>query len=87
MHLIQGIWHITHSYVVLADHVDPADYPEFVQANARVSAALGLRARAHRTAWQSSLLDWLNDRLLIVLAVLVVVATLATTAWRRLRPR
>jgi hypothetical protein len=86
VHLTQGTWHITHRYVVLADHVDPADYPEFVEANARVTEALGLRVRSHRSAWQREL-NWLDDRLLIVMAVLVVVATLAATAWRRLRPR
>ncbi len=72
VHLIQGIWHITHSYVVLADHVDEADYPVRAGQWRLSMKALGLRARAHRTAWQSSLLDWLNDRLLIIPGSVVI---------------
>ena len=82
--LNHGTLHITHSYVARSDHVDPADYPAFVQANAQVTQALGLRLRPDRNAWQR-LLEWLDGHLLIVLALLVVVPTLTLTAWRRLR--
>lgn len=81
-----GSVHITHSYVALADHVDPVDYRGFMQANAQVSAALGLRVQPEGSAWQRGL-DWMNERLLLIIAALVVSVTLATTAWRRLRPR
>ena len=79
-----GTVHITHSYVALSDHVEPADYPRFLQANAQVTQALGLRVRPDATSWYR-IVGWLNERLLILAAVLVVGVTLATTAWRRLR--
>jgi len=84
--LIQGTLHITHSYVALSDHVDPADYPAFLQANAQVTQALGLRVRPQATAGTRAL-AWLNERLLIILGLLVVLATLVTITWRRLRSR
>ncbi len=80
-----GTVQVTHRYVALSDHVEPADYPGFLQANAQVTAALGLRVRPRETAWQHGL-TWLNDRLLLIMAGLVVSLTLVLTAWRRLRP-
>jgi hypothetical protein len=82
--LLQGTLYITHRYVALADHVDPADYPKFLQANAQVTAALGLRVQPSGISWQR-VLEWLDERLLFIITALVVIATLGSAAWRRLR--
>jgi hypothetical protein len=81
----QGTVHITHSYVARADHVEPADYPAFLRANAQVTQALSVQVRPGATSWQRSL-AWLNERALILMGVLVVSVTLVSAAWRRLRP-
>ena len=82
--LTDGTVHIMHSYVALSDHVDPADYPGFVQANAQVSQALGLRVRPEGTSWPR-VLAWLTQHLLVLIAVLVVTVTLAIGGWHRQR--
>jgi hypothetical protein len=80
----QGTLHITHSYLALSDHVEPADYPKFLEANARVYQALGVRARS--TAFSGHrVLDWLGDYLLVILVIVAVVGTLLAGAWRRMR--
>jgi hypothetical protein len=56
----QGTLHITHSYLALSDHVEPADYPKFLEANARVYRALGLRAQSDASSWHG-FLDWLGN--------------------------
>jgi hypothetical protein len=56
----QGTLHITHSYLALSDHVEPADYPKFLEANARVYRALGLRAQSDASSWHR-FLDWLGN--------------------------
>jgi hypothetical protein len=80
----QDTLHITHSYLALSDHVEPADYPKFLEANARVYRALGLRAQpaafsAHRF-W-----GWLGDYALLIIAIVAVVGLLIMGAWRRMR--
>ncbi len=82
--VMPGRLQITHRYLALTDHVEPADYPGFLEANARVHEALGLRLRPHGSAWHRAL-GWLADRLLIMVAIAVVVGTVAMGAWRRLR--
>lgn len=56
----QGTLHITHSYLALSDHVDPAQYPKFLEANARVYRALALRAQPQGFSWHR-FLDWLGN--------------------------
>jgi hypothetical protein len=56
----QGTLHITHSYLALSDHVEPADYPKFLEANARVYRALGLRAQSAAFSWRR-VLDWFGN--------------------------
>jgi hypothetical protein len=58
--LTPGTLHITHSYLTLSDHVEPADYPKFLAANARVYQALGLRAQPAASSWHRWL-DWLGN--------------------------
>ncbi|HTB68053.1 MAG TPA: DUF3857 domain-containing protein [Steroidobacteraceae bacterium] len=80
----QGTLHITHSYLALSDHVEPADYPKFLEANARVYQALGVRAQS--TAFSAHrLLDWLGDYLLVIIVIVAVVGTLVMGTWRRMR--
>ncbi len=81
--LTQGTLHIDHSYVTLSDHVDPADYPKFLEANAQVYEALGLRAQPE-ARWWTHALNWLASHLWATLATVAVVA-LAAAAGRRLR--
>jgi transglutaminase-like putative cysteine protease len=74
---------IHHSYVALSDHVDPADYPKFVAANAVVYAALGLHVRRQEGSWRDGV-AWLGNHWLLLVAIAVIVAvTLA--GWRRMR--
>jgi hypothetical protein len=82
----QDTLHITHSYLALTDHVQPADYPNFLEANAQVYRALGVRAQAAGFSWQP-LRDWLGDYLLVIIALVAVLGTLSVGAWRRLRHR
>jgi hypothetical protein len=82
--LTQGTLHVTHNYLALSDHVEPADYPKFLEANARVYRALGLRAQS-ATFSRHPLLEWLGDNLLGSIAALAVVGTLVAGAWRRMR--
>jgi hypothetical protein len=58
--LTPGTLHITHSHLTLSDHVEPADYPKFLAANARVYQALGLRAQPAASSWHRWL-DWLGN--------------------------
>jgi hypothetical protein len=78
-----GALHIDHSYLALADHVAPADYPQFVQASAQVYQALGVRVQARGFSWRGRLagLDQ-HGFALLGLAVLIAVAV---ARWRRLR--
>lgn len=80
----QGTVHITHSYLALSDHVEPADYPKFLEANARVYRALGLRAQSAASAWHP-VLGWRGDYALVIIAAVAVVGTLIAGAWRRMR--
>ncbi len=82
--LAQGKLQITHSYLALADHVEAADYPQFVAANAQVTEALGVRVRPLGMSWQRALAG-LNARRMILFAALGVFAALCALAWRRLR--
>jgi hypothetical protein len=75
---------ITHSYVALSDHVDPADYSRYLTANAQVYELLGLQLRADEPGWRRAL-DWLGDYWLLIIATLAVIITLALGGWRRLR--
>ncbi len=54
-----GALHIDHSYVALADHVDPADYPQFLKASAQVYQALGVRVQKPGFTWRR-VLEWLR---------------------------
>ena len=81
---IQGALHIDHSYVALADHVDPADYPAFLQANAQVYQALGLRVVPEAFSWRSAL-QWLGSHWLGIFVTAAVVAAAAAAGWRRWR--
>ncbi len=83
--LTQGLLHITHRYVALSDHVEAADYASFVQANAQVTQALGVRVRPHPTARQR-LQAWLGEHQRILAAALLALTAAALGAWRRLRP-
>jgi hypothetical protein len=78
-----GALHIDHSYVALADHVDPADYPRFLQASAQVYQALGVRVQAQGFSWRR-VLEWLDQHSFALLgaAALIVVAG---AGWVRLR--
>ncbi len=82
----RGTLEVTHRYESLSDHVEPADYPRFVQANAQVYAALRLRVRP-RAAPSRDALEWLRTRWLLILVVVAAVAALATAARGRLRRR
>jgi hypothetical protein len=75
---------ITHRYVALSDHVDAADYPRFLAANAQVYQLLGLQVRPDEPAWQRAL-ERLGDHWLQIIAAGAVVATLSVAGWRRLR--
>jgi hypothetical protein len=75
---------ITHRYVALSDHVDPADYPLFLAANAQVYQLLGLQVRPDVARWRLAL-QWLGQYWLQISAMAVVVATLTVAIWRRLR--
>jgi hypothetical protein len=57
----RGMLYIDHSYMLLADHVDPADYPKFLKASAQVYQALGVRVQAQGFSWQR-VLEWLGLR-------------------------
>jgi hypothetical protein len=78
--------HISHRYVALSDHLEPADYPRFIQANAQVYQALGLTIRPRATAWHR-IARWLEERLLIIVIALAVLGTLAVPIGRRWRRR
>ncbi len=80
----RGRLDITHSYVALSDHVDPADYSRYLTANAQVYALLGLQVRPDEPGWRRAL-DWLGDYWLLIIATVAVIGTLALGAWRRLR--
>jgi hypothetical protein len=80
----QGMLHIAHSYVALSDHVDPADYPKFLEANAQVYQVLGLRVRPTGFSWRRSF-EELDEHWLAVLALLAAAGVLASLGWRRLR--
>jgi hypothetical protein len=84
--VMRGTLEVTHSYLALSDHVEPADYPRFVQANAQVYEALRLPVRFHATPWRGAL-AWLQNQWLIIIAVVAVVAALTTAVTRRLRRR
>lgn len=75
---------ITHTYVARSDHVDPADYPRYLAANAQVYELLGLQVRPDEPGWRRAL-DWLDDYWLLIIATLAVISTVALGAWRRLR--
>ncbi|MGC1458198.1 MAG: DUF3857 domain-containing protein [Steroidobacteraceae bacterium] len=75
---------ITHSYLVRSDHVDPADYPRYLAANAQVYQLLGLRVLAHTAAWRRPL-DWLGDYWLRSTVIAAVVGALTLALWRRMR--
>ncbi|HTY94509.1 MAG TPA: DUF3857 domain-containing protein [Steroidobacteraceae bacterium] len=79
--LASGVLRIDHSYLGLSDHVDAADYPAYLAANAQVYQALGLRVRPPAAPWRRAL-DWLGQRWWAIIA-LAAVATLAVGAWRR----
>jgi hypothetical protein len=83
IHLEHGTLHIDHRYVALSDHVDPGDYPKFLQANAQVYAALGLRVHAAGFSWHG-MLDWLDSHWLLLVAVAALIAVLGAGG-RRLR--
>jgi hypothetical protein len=57
----RGVLYIDHRYVLLADHVDPTDYPKFREASAQVYQALGLRVQPQGFSWQR-VLEWLGLR-------------------------
>jgi hypothetical protein len=78
-----GTLRIDHRYVALADHVDPADYPAFLEANARVYAALGLHVRPAGLS-SRQVLDWLTTHWLAA-GLLATAAAVALAGWRRLR--
>jgi transglutaminase-like putative cysteine protease len=80
----QGTLHIAHSYVALSDHVDPADYPKFLEANAQVYQVLGLRVRPAGFSWRRSFAA-LDEHWLALAALLAVAGGLASLGWRRLR--
>ncbi|HEX3838159.1 MAG TPA: DUF3857 domain-containing protein [Steroidobacteraceae bacterium] len=82
--LTHGTLYIIHSYVTLSDHVQPADYPKFLAANARVYQALGLRAQSVGFAGHRRL-DWLGEYALAILLIVVVAGTVTIGAWRRVR--
>jgi hypothetical protein len=84
VHLSHGILRITHSYVALSDHVDPADYPQFLQANAQVYQALGLKVRPTGLSWRRTF-EQLDDHWLAILALLAVAGVLASIGRRRQR--
>ncbi|HEV2701579.1 MAG TPA: DUF3857 domain-containing protein [Steroidobacteraceae bacterium] len=75
---------ITHSYVALSDHVDPADYSRYLAANARVYQLLGLQVQADEPGSRRAL-EWLENYWLTISATVAVIITLALGAWRRLR--
>ncbi len=75
---------ITHSYVTRSDHVDPADYPGYLAANARVYQLLGLRVQPDAPAWRLAL-DWLDDYWLQSSAGAAAFGALTLALWRRLR--
>ena len=79
-----GMLHIDHSYVVLSDHVDPADYPGYLQANAQVYQALGLQVRPAGFFWRR-VADWMDSHWLAILAAAILVSIPVTIGWRRLR--
>ena len=78
-----GVLHIDHSYVALADHVDPADYPQFLQASAQVYQALGVRVQAQGFSWRR-VLEWLDQHSLALFGAAAVIAV-AGAGWLRLR--
>jgi Domain of Unknown Function with PDB structure (DUF3857) len=78
-----GVLHIDHRYLALADHVDPADYPKFLQASAQVYQALGLRVQPRGFSWSRvpACLGQHSFALWGLAALLVVAGAL----WLRLR--
>ena len=83
VHFDHGVLHIDHRYVALSDHVDPADYPKFLQASAQVYQALGVHVQARGLSWEPAL-AWLGRHIfaLCALAALIVVAG---ALWQRRR--
>ncbi len=79
----RGVLHIDHSYMALADHVDPAGYPKFLQASAQVYQALGVRVQPQGFSWQS-LLEWLDGHSFTLFGG-VAVLVLVVAGWLRLR--
>ena len=73
---------ITHRYVTLSDHVDAADYPGYLAANAQVYKLLGVQVRAQQSAWRRRL-DRLGDYLLQIVIAAGVLVMLAIALWRR----
>lgn len=74
VHLEHGVLSIVHRYEQLADHVEPADYPRFIDANARVYQALAVRLSADAT-WWSRVLEWLGERWIYVTLASVAAIT------------
>jgi hypothetical protein len=79
-----GRLQITHSYVARSDHVDPADYPRYLAANAQVYRLLGLRVQSDAAASRRAL-DWLGDYWLQSTLIAAVVGALTLALWRRVR--
>jgi len=77
---------ILHSYVARSDHVDPADYPRFLAANAQVYQLLGLRVQPDASWWQRAR-DWLGLYWLVLIISAVGMGTLAATVWGWVRRR
>lgn len=80
----QGSVQISHRYVSLADHVDPADYGRFLQANAQVYQLLGLRVTPTPTPWRQGL-AWLGAWWIEILGTTIIALTLLFAVWSRLR--
>ncbi len=75
---------ITHSYLARSDHVDPADYPRFLAANAQVYRLLGFRVQPDVPAWRRAL-EWLGDYWLQSTGIGIVAGVLTLALWRRVR--
>jgi len=83
VHFDHGVLHIDHSYLALADHVDPAAYPKFLLASAQVYQALGVRVQPQSFSWERAL-EWLGQHSGALCGVVALILV-AGAGWRRLR--
>jgi hypothetical protein len=77
---------ITHIYSARSDHVDAADYPRYLAANAQVYQLLGLRLQPDASWWRRAR-DWLDLYWLVLIVGTAGIGTLTAVVWAWVRRR